>query len=813
MIYDKSFRMMVAGIGIAGLSACGGGGSGESAPAAAPPPASAQYEVKIERTSFGIPHITASNLQSLAYGVGYSYAQDNVCLMADQLLTVRGDRAFFLGGATPVRAGSTTTNLQSDFVNRFLMDDAELAVLYAGVSADAKALMRGYAAGYNRYLSDTPAASLPAACRSRAWVRPMTESDMYRLMQEKAVQSGYAQFAAGMLAAQPPAPTATASVTASMSTPSKRAQFAQIRAAKAHFAALEKAKPDLGSNGYAFGKAATENGSGVLMGNPHFPWSTTNRFYQMHLTVPNRFNVMGASLGGFPLVNIGFTNDVAWTHTVSTGRRFTLFELTLKNNGTVAVIDGQDVPLAKRTISVPSLQADGSIVSVSREMWSSSFGPMISQTGLSWSASRAWAVRDANAANSRMIDQWLALYTAKTVEDMRAALLAHNGIPWVNTIASDRAGKAMYADISVTPNVSNAKMAQCITTPTGMALRAGRTFILDGSRSACDWDLDAASGRRILPPAGMPAIFRDDYAGNSNESAWMAHPAQLQADMQAIVGDGPKEQSVRTRMAFTEIANRLSGSDGLAGNKVSLASLETVFFQGRSYASEATANALVALCRETPTATTTAGLTIDLKPACDTLAAWNKRMDFNAVGVPVFREWWRATRSTAQLWAVPFSAADPVNTPRTLNVANATVKAAALRNLADAVDRLQKANAPLSARLRDLQFSMAADGSRIAIDGGDEFEGTFNKMTPAAGLSAAGYTPIVSGSSYIQVVSFDASGPVARGILTYSQSTDPASPQFDDQTKRYSTGAWVNLPFKAADIAADPNLKTLNLRE
>ena len=50
---------------------------------------------------------------------------------------------------------------------------------------------------------------------------------------------------------------------------------------------------------------------------------------------------------------------------------------------------------------------------------------------------------------------------------------------------------------------------------------------------------------------------------------------------------------------------------------------------------------------------------------------------------------------------------------------------------------------------------------------------------------AAGYVPY-HGSSYIQVVSFDDKGPVADAVLSYSQSADPASPHFADQTWLYS---------------------------
>jgi acyl-homoserine-lactone acylase len=44
----------------------------------------------------------------------------------------------------------------------------------------------------------------------------------------------------------------------------------------------------LGSNAWAFGKEVTANGSGMLLGNPHFPWAGVNRFWQVHLTIPGQ---------------------------------------------------------------------------------------------------------------------------------------------------------------------------------------------------------------------------------------------------------------------------------------------------------------------------------------------------------------------------------------------------------------------------------------------------------------------------------------------------------------------------------------------
>ena len=41
--------------------------------------------------------------------------------------------------------------------------------------------------------------------------------------------------------------------------------------------------------------------------------------------------------------------------------------------------------------------------------------------------------------------------------------------------------------------------------------------------------------------------------------------------------------------------------------------------------------------------------------------------------------------------------------------------------------------------------------------------------------------------------------PDAYAILTYSQSTDPASPNYADATRLYSGGGWIDMPYCEVD--------------
>ncbi|MBT3311331.1 MAG: hypothetical protein HN737_06320 [Desulfobacterales bacterium] len=56
---------------------------------------------------------------------------------------------------------------------------------------------------------------------------------------------------------------------------------------------------------------------------------------------------------------------------------------------------------------------------------------------------------------------------------------------------------------------------------------------------------------------------------------------------------------------------------------------------------------------------------------------------------------------------------------------------------------------------------------------------------------------------FVFYVTWDESGcPVAEGVLTHSQSTDPDSPYYGNQTFVYSAKEWIALPFCEEEIEA-----------
>jgi acyl-homoserine-lactone acylase len=455
-VTKKFFRFAGTGLAVAVLAACA---SGPSAVGSAQGPLSA-HTVRIVRTTHGIPHVTAANAEMLSYGIAYAHAQDNVCLSLDVLATVRGQRTQFFGAtATGVLGVRTLPNPVIDTFVQAHMDDAKLKATWDTSSETNRSMASGYVAGFNRYLQDH-AGKLPAECNGKPWVQTMTLADLYRATEAIQVQAGAGAMADAIAGAQPPAVRTS-------QTPLAPALDAVAMAEGARDYLREAGVLDspLGSNAWAFGKETTANGRGMLLGNPHYPWVGPSRFYQMHLTIPGQLDVMGASLGWSSVVQIGFNKDIAWSHTVSTGKRFTLHELSLvPGKPTTYLIDGKEEPMQAKKVTVGGSE---------RTVWVSRFGPVavIPRAGLTWTAERAYAIQDANAGSVRSNDMYMQFARARSVGEMRTALNAL-GTPFVNTIVADRHGDAMFADVSGVPDLELADLQRCAPSRPAAALIA-----------------------------------------------------------------------------------------------------------------------------------------------------------------------------------------------------------------------------------------------------------------------------------------------------------------------------------------------------
>ncbi|WP_084376838.1 bifunctional acylase PvdQ [Pseudomonas mucidolens] len=727
----------------------------------------------IRRTGFGIPHIRASDERGLGYGIGYAYAQDNLCLLANEVVTVNGERAKYFGAQQSTL--EERDNLTSDVFFTWLNTPEAVATFWSAQSAQMQQRIEGYVAGYNRYLKERTAQGLPAQCQGD-WVRPINPQDLVKLTRRLLVEGGVGQFAEALVGATPPQLGA-------VTQPDARA----FEVAAQH---QQRFALDRGSNALAVGGERSFNGRGMLLANPHFPWFGGMRFYQMHLTIPGQLDVMGAALPGLPVVNIGFNQHVAWTHTVDTSKHFTVYRLTLDpKDPTRYLVDGKSIPMHKTQVTVQVKGADGNSAAQSHTVYSSQFGPVVQWPGkLDWDAQYAFSLRDANLGNDRVLQQWYAMNRAASLEELQASVHTLQGIPWVNTVAADDRGQSLYMNLSVVPNVSAEKLEQCSDPRAGLEI-----IMLDGAHSACAWDIDPRAAQPgIFSAQQLPQLARKDFVQHSNDSAWMVNPQAPLTGFSPLISQEQRALGARARFALQRLRD-------LAEQPITVADLQNMVMDNQVYLASQVMPDLLKFCE--------ANHDVGLKPVCVSLQAWDQKANLDSgLGLVHFINLHKQLRAVPQLWRVAFDPAQPQTTPRGLAIERAPVAKALREAMLASAAQVAQMGLKDGARWGDIQVA-----GNTPIHGGPQELGIYNAMQSVP--RADGKREVVSGSSYLQIVTFDDSGPKAQGVLAFSLSSDPASPYSQDQTRAFSEKRLSPLPFTEQQITADPQYRVQVISE
>lgn len=786
-----------------------------------PRPAGSPYEATVWRTSYGIPHIVAQDLGSLAFGQGYAFAQDHVCLLADQVLKVRAERARYLG------PGPDGALLGSDFAYRLLDLPGRAKEAFPRQPPDVQAMIRGYAAGYNRYLSETGRANLPALCANAEWVRPIDEIDLLAYFMGLAITGGSFPFLPAMLNAHPPGTHA-----ALLGSPASRTLDMLRQAAVA-------------SNGWAIGAERSANGHGMLLANPHFPWEGELRLWENHLVIPGQLDVYGASLLGLPGVQVGFNEDVAWTHTFTHGAQSTLYLLRLApGNPTHYLFDGKERAMEARELAIQVRQPDGTLQEARHTFYLSHHGPIISLPGFEWSATTAIAIKDPNLGNSAMVAQYLGMMRARSLAEFQQVFATVQGAPFVNTLAVDRAGTAWYINSASTPNLSAEASRQWEQVVRNPAPTPQRIFyhdigvplwLFDGSTSQTEWVPEpGARSPGLIPYARAPKQTRRDFLFNANNPHWLANPAALLEGYSPQYGLEKEAVSPRARLNATMLTEVREGGASGPDGKFTREELEAALFSNRGFTAELLRDQVVQRCRGKTTGTVN-GQAVDITRACAVLAAWDGRYNLDSVGPVVWREllgtyvYLNDIHEGGELFATPFSPADPVGTPHTLKPAPASGSDPVLDRLAQAVVKLGQAGIPVDGPLGKAQFFPRGE-QRTPIHGGGERDAVLNLVTyeglnsslqpqtpqgtlvdPATILTSTGYV-INTGSTFMLTLAFTERGVDAAALLVYSESEDPRSPHHDDQMKLYVDRKLRKVVFSMDEVTHEPGVEKRELR-
>lgn len=324
-------------------------------------------QVEVRRTSYGVPHILAENVEAAGYGMGYVQMEDYGPRVVHGLIRARGELGLHFG----------RDSIVSDFEHRRTY---ALALRTFGLlEQDTRDMMEGFAAGVNRYITLYPD-EFPD------FVRP----DF----------TGRNVHAFGVRNSGPPSAR----------------EFLNRMEVEATARAEPPSDPEDGSNAWAIGPGRTESGSPILLRNPHLSWDAG--YYEAQVTVPGVVNFYGDFRLGGPLGIVGgFNEDLGWATTNNNPDLDEIYALRADPaRPDHYLFGGRSVPLKSERVTV-GYRTDKGIARETRTYWSSEIGQVIHRDH-----ENVYVIRYAGDGVYRMDEQFLLMMKAKNLEEWKDAV-------------------------------------------------------------------------------------------------------------------------------------------------------------------------------------------------------------------------------------------------------------------------------------------------------------------------------------------------------------------------------------------------------
>ena len=332
-------------------------------------------ETQIAWDTWGVPHITADNIEALFYAQGWAQMHNHANLILDLYGSSRGRGAEYWGKG----------KLQNDMLIRTLGFDALADDWELKQDPETKAIFKSFVKGLNAYASAHPEA---IDDKNKA-ILPLTTKDAN-------MHSMYVIF---------------------------------TRFIGGNDLGRVQQWPDMGSNTYAIGPKRSASGNAMLVQNPHLPWWQEFLFFESHLNL-NGKNMYGTTLVGLPGIAIGFNEHLGWSHTDNTIDNADTYELELKEGG--YLLDGKVKKFEASTTIIKIKQDDGSIVEQEIPLLKTLHGPVVNQK-----ENKVLALRMVGLDRPNMLLQWWKMINSTNFNEFESALKMAQ-IPFWNVMYAER---------------------------------------------------------------------------------------------------------------------------------------------------------------------------------------------------------------------------------------------------------------------------------------------------------------------------------------------------------------------------------------
>lgn len=438
------------------------------------PPPYRDYEARIVRDNFGVPHIFGKTDADVAYGVAFAHAEDDFATLQEVTAMTRGRMATLNGvDGAPV-----------DYISALLDISGTVERQYDDLPADVRMVLDGYAAGLNDYAEEHPGEV------SLSKLFPVNGRDI----------------AAGFVLRSPFFFGLNGPIEALIENEPLRREggpslVVPIENRTVHPLSKDKivtpvgSVPDEnGSNGYAIAPALSSEGKTRLISNSHQPLRGNVAWYELVVHSGEGWDFAGANFPGSPFPFLGHNKNLGWTNTVNRPDLIDIYKLTLNEKRNAYRFDGEWLPLGKKRVWL-KIKYGPFVIPYPKMVYRSVHGPVIMND------SGAYALRYAGMDQLDMLTQYYRINKASNFAEWQAAM-AGQGVPATNFIYADAKG-----------NIGMFYNAMFPDRAPGFNWRG----VLPGDTSKAVW-------QNTLPFARVPALINpaSGYVMNANNTPFIA---------------------------------------------------------------------------------------------------------------------------------------------------------------------------------------------------------------------------------------------------------------------------------------------------
>lgn len=483
--------------------------------------------VTIERDAAGIPTITGSDREDLAFATGFAHGQDRFFQMDLIRRQAAGELAEIFGEVA----------LETDKRNRFHRFRQRALVVLEQSSAADLAILESYTAGVNAGVDSLvlrPFEYLMLRVSPEAWQVEDSILVAYAMFMQlndararRDVRRGFAHNVLPGEVYDWLYPEGTPWDAPLMGEPRAVApipsadQFSIRDVVDTAAPTQERGKIPLnGSNNWAVSGALTETGRAMVSNDMHLGLSTPNIYYQARLVVTDgrRIDLSGVTLPGTPFVVAGSNGNIAWGYTNSYGDWSDAVVVRPGSApGTYRTADG-DRPFDVYREVIDIKGGSSQVLEIRETVW----GPVDDVDYPHGEIAVSWIAHKPEAVNLRLI-------ALETVENVTAALDVANtiGMPPQNFVTGDSDGNIGWTI-------------------------AGRIPVKTEFNAMVPADWSQVHGwTGWLDPADYPRIVNP-----GSGRIWTANARVADGDALSTIGDGGYDLGARARQIRDSLAEK-----------------------------------------------------------------------------------------------------------------------------------------------------------------------------------------------------------------------------------------------------------------